>query len=498
MSSKTYRKPDKILLIFPPMIQASFVECMCCVPMGIAGLAGMVREDVDVELLDCLIEGHDSAETVGHELVRYGLPMDEIRRRIEASKPDMVGVTCLFSSQFGDVRSIMRMVKDIDPDIVTVTGGTHPSFLAGRTLETEPAIDFIILGEGEKRFREFVHSMRNDQNLHEVDGLVWREGDTVRSNPKKPDIENLDELPFPARDLLPVEKYFEVSIPMGIYYKSKRNLSIWTSRGCPCKCTFCSSTNHWGKWRARSVENVLDEMQELKDRYGVEELKFEDDNLSLDPSRAKAIFRGMVDRGFNFNWNTPNGIAVWTLDDEMIDLMKASGAFELTLAIESGDQGVLNNIIKKPLDLDKVEDVVKRIHSRGIETTAYLIIGFPGETREQIQRTFDFARKIKIDRIIPFIYQPLPGSELYELCLKEGYLEDTLGFESGNNYFVPTINNPLITQEELVHFQKSNYWRHNLGLAWRKPKVFFTKYARQIKNRPSMLRSAFNHFFRRY
>ncbi len=464
LTSLIWRKPlinrrpiEKVMLIFPPMIDHAYMEKQCEVPMGIASLAAFIRDEYEVKLLDCIVEGYHSVRDRGKMLVEYGLDDASIKERIAAYNPDVVGVTCLFSSQFGAVRRITKMAKEVNPDVVTVTGGTHPSFLSKDCLNTAPELDFIVIGEGELVFKDLLDRLRGGEDYSDIDGLAYRENGHARINEKTRLIEDLDTLPFPARDLLPLDKYWKYAVPMAHTHKSPKNVPIATSRGCPFRCTFCSSCHHWGKFRTRSVESVLAEMDELKYRYGVEELKFEDDNLTADKKRARALFQGMIDRGYNFHWNTPNGIAVWTLDDEIMDLIAASGAYELTLAIETGNQWVMDNIIKKPLKLEKVLPAAEAARKRGLLLRAYLIIGLPGETVEQIKDTFEIVKKAGIYKFAPFLYTPLPGSELYEKCIEMGLIDDDYDFETYNIYYKAPFKRDDISQQELMDWAYVEY-----------------------------------------
>jgi len=470
------RKIERVLLIFPPMIDHAYLEKHCVVPSGIAALAAWVRPDYEVKLLDCIVEGYHQVRNRGQMLVEYGLDDDSVRRQIVEFNPDVVGVSCLFSSQFGAVRRFTKIAKEINPEVVTVTGGTHPSFLSEKCLNSAPDLDFIVIGEGELTFKDLLDSLRDGKDYRDLDGLAFREDGKIRVNEKKRLIENLDDLPLPARDLLPIEKYFKYAVPMAHYHKSRRNISIATSRGCPFRCTFCSSCQHWRGYRTRSVEHVLAEMDVLKNQYGVEELKFEDDNITADKKRARALFQGMIDRGYNFKWNTPNGIAVWTIDDELLDQMKRSGAFELTLAIETGNQWVMDNIIKKPLKLDKVVPAAEAVRRHGMDVYAYVIIGFPGETREQIQDTFDLLKKARIYKFAPFLYTPLPGSGLYYKCLEMGLIDENYDFETFNVYYKAPFDRPGLTQKELMDWAYREYRNASIRFFLREPIHFIRRH----------------------
>jgi magnesium-protoporphyrin IX monomethyl ester (oxidative) cyclase len=475
------------MLVFPPIINTRFTNNNCCLPMGIASLAAYLRDRIEVVALDAMVEGHNQEQSISKHLVRFGLSLPEIQRRIESFKPDILGVSTIFSSQFPIVREIISRAKAADPDLVTVTGGTHPSFLPEACLESSD-VDFIILGEGEKPFSALIDRLQNERPFDDIPGIAFRGRESVIVNRGMDLVEDLDTLPYPARDLFPVEEYFRINLPMQGLSRHRRNISVATSRGCPYRCTFCSSTIHWGhKWRKRSPESVLDELEMLKSKYDLREVKFEDDNLTFDADRAKAIFRGMIERKFNFHWNTPNGVSVWTLDDEMLSLMKQSGCYEITLAIESGDEDVLKNIIKKPLSLDKARDAAERIKAHGIETSGYFIVGFPGETRKQIHNTVRFAKSLDLDRYYLFLYTPLPGTPLAKKAEDEGLILPGFEYENANNYFAPSVRTPDMSPEELLKLERREFWKMNLAFPVKHPVKFIRKYKNSLRDHPEFI-----------
>ena len=190
------------------------------------------------------------------------------------------------------------------------------------------------------------------------------------------------------------------------------------------------------RYRTRSAANVLRELDWLVDKFGIEEIKMQDDNLTVNKKRAAEIFQGrVIERPYRLHWNTPNGIAVWTLDKEMLTLMKNSGCFEITMAIESGNQEVLDTLIRKPLKLDKVREVNRAARELGIWRIAYFLIGFPGETKEQIMDTIKFSRELRLDVSSIFLFNPLPGSELFEECLRAGFITERSFFDKVTGIF---------------------------------------------------------------
>jgi len=468
------------MLIFPPTRMMTLYDKMCCVPMGIAYLGAVLRQNYEVKLLDAVVEGHDQERWLNEHFFEYGLTSEQILKEIEKFQPQVVGITCLFSAQFWVLSGLVKKIKKAFPEIITVTGGTHPSFLPEDSMNRTPGLDFICRGESEESFPQLLRAISDGKGVEEIDGIAWRDNGSIRVNPKTRYIEDLDSIPFPARDLLPIEKYFDINIPFMFFSKSSRNISFNSSRGCPFKCRFCSSQNHWGRRiRFRSVESVLAEMEELKNRYGVEELKFEDDNLLVNPKRAKAIFRGMIERKLNLHWNMPNGALIKALEDEeLLSLMKESGCYEVILAFESGDQYVVDNIIKKPLDLSKGAEITRKVKAHGIDAHAFFILGFPGETKQQLLNTVKYMKELPLDKAYPFMFNPLPGTELYEEAIAKGlFKQEDLYHE---NYGLTGVTTDEFNPEMIRKLCHSTYWYYTFRPLWRDPKKFFTKYVRRI------------------
>jgi magnesium-protoporphyrin IX monomethyl ester (oxidative) cyclase len=470
------RKIERVMLIFPPTRMMSAYEKFAVIPMGIAYLAAVLRKDYQVKLLDASIEGYSQERFINEHFFEYGLPVDQILKEIEKFAPQVVGISCIFSAEFIPIANLTREIKKQFPDIITVTGGTHPSFLPEDSFKRAPGLDLIVLGESEDSFPQALRAIQAGARLDKIDGIAFRDDGNIRVNPKTRFIEDLDLLPFPARDLLPLEKYFKISVPFMFGFANRRNISFISSRGCPYHCRFCSSCKYWGnKIRFRSPENVLAELEELVTRYRVKEIKFEDDNLLANPRRAKAIFRGMIERKLNLKWSMPNGAMVKSLDDdELLGLMKASGCYDVIMAFESGDQQVIDNIIQKPLDLSKGKEIVEKVSAHGIDSRAFFIIGFPGETKQQIMNTVNYEKSLPLDKTYTFIFTPLPGTEMYEEALAKGlFREEDLYY---CNYALTGLTTDEFNPAMLRRIGARIYYYVTFRLLLRHPWKFFSKY----------------------
>lgn len=466
----------KVLLIQPPFTIFKTEVRACHPPLGLAYLTSVLKEDHDVAILDALAEGYDEEAPVDKEFVRYGLSFENIRKRIERFTPDVVGVSCLFSSQSQNVREICRLVKDIDKRIVTVIGGAHPSTLPEEMLDDD-SIDFVIIGEAEETLSSLLECLEAGKDIRacNLDGIGFKYKGSIQIDKRNKYLSNLDDLPFPYWDIFPLKRYFSIGMPHGGSLKNVPFIPIITSRGCPFECVFCSVHNLWGRsYRKRSAENVLKELDYLVSEFSIKEILFEDDNLTFDKKRAKEIFRGILDRSLKISWSMPNGVALQTLDDEMLELMKASGCHSISIGLESGDEFILKNIIKKPIMLKMVKPVVNKAKSLGLEVTAFFVVGLPGETSEQLGNTFRLAENLDVDNVNFFYATPLPGTRLLEICKEKRLLEEALDYSRLKSDY-PVFANEAYSIEEL----KSIVSRERLRLYFlyliRHPKKFLYK-----------------------
>ncbi len=483
---KIKSKIERILLISPHYTFLKNHYKNLVPPLGVAYIAAVLeKERYNVKILDVAAEGFNNEIPVGKNSIKCGLSYNEIKKRIRNFNPHIVGVSCLLSSQFDSSQEICKIAKDINKNIITIIGGEHPSALPEESLKNQH-IDIIIIGEGEYSVLKLINYIESGKDISKLDGIAFKKGEKIIVNPKKRFINNLDEIPFPARHLLPMEKYFKIGLPQGIAYLRTPNTSIITSRGCSANCIFCATTRFWGNnYRARSAENVLTEIEYLINTYGIKELQFIDDNLTLDKERAIEIFRGIKKR-FDISWTTPNGLASWTLDEELLREMKESGCYEATIAIESGDQGVLNKIIGKPGNLGKIKRLIKEMKKLKIMTKAFFVIGLPGETKKQILKTFKFASELNLDSASFFLATPLPGTRLLKICEEKDYLRGKINYNDFDQN-IANIETPEFSAKELERILFRNMLIFNLKLLIRDPITFIKKYHLVLLKNPKMI-----------
>lgn len=420
----------KVLLIQPPLVIHKSEKKICHPPMGLAYLAASIRKNYDVAILDAVVEGIKNEIKINSNNICYGLDCNTIHTKIVDFAPDVVGVSCLFSSQIGSALKVCSTIKKANPSIVTVMGGAHPSSAPEEVLSNQH-VDYVVIGEGEIAFMNLLYYISTGNPEYLGNGLGWKDNDKTAISHQKEIINNLDEIPFPAWDLLPLNKYFSTGLPHGTRLHNKRFVPIITSRGCPFECCFCSIHNIWGRsYRKRSVQNIISEMEWLKEKFNIQVLLFEDDNLALDRKRANALFEKMIEKNLDFFWFTPNGLYVDSLDEKLLWTMKKSGCQGISIAVESGDPYILKYVIRKNINLNRIPQIMKAAIKLDLETSVFFVVGLPEEGKKELKNTFKFGRKLLADYTNFFFATPLPGTELLNRCRENNLITEPLNYQN--------------------------------------------------------------------
>lgn len=393
-------------------------------PINLCYLAAYARQqhpDVEFSLLDSEIRGLSHEETV-----------DEVA----SFSPNLIGIsanTCVFDSVIG----LTGQLKARLPKVQIIIGGPHPSALPERSL-LESRADFVAVGEGELTFAELISQIRRgDDDWSKINGLVYRdEFGNVMRNPPRELIKDLDKLPFPARDLVDNNLYSPAPtkrVSLG------PNTLLTTSRGCPFKCGFCAARTVWTRAvRFRKPDNVVAEIEECVDKYGIRSFNLTDELFTVNKKRVIRICRLICERKLDVKWVC--SARAERLDRETLEAMKEAGCREISFGIESGNQEILKRI-DKSLDLGEAEHVIRLTKKVGITTHASYIMGYLGETEETMRDTIRFAKKLNTDIAAFFIASPLPGTPFYQEALEKGYLRSDA---SWINY------SPLSNQESVL------------------------------------------------
>ncbi|MDR2707813.1 MAG: B12-binding domain-containing radical SAM protein [Nitrososphaerota archaeon] len=437
----------KILLINPPQQFYPGSEPPAgSIPLGLLYLAAVLdKEGYVVELLDAFIT--DFKPQKNGDVVTVGMPFSQIEAEIRKREPDIVGISGPFTSQIGNALKVSELAKKVNPNILTVVGGPHVSTVPEEFLKEAKNVDIIVIGEGEYALLEIVKYFEGKKLLNDILGIAYRQNDKVILNDARPFLENLDELPYPAYHLVDMEYY--LTNKMGYRSFQKRAISMVTSRGCPFNCCFCSVHLHMGKkFRAHSAEYVLNHIKHVIDKYNVKNVLFEDDNLTFDLKRFETICDGLINYNTKIGWDTPNGVRADHLNKPLLEKMKSSGVINVFVGVESGDQEILDKVICKNLNLDSVVEFAKNAKQIGLKTGAFYIIGFPGEKKENMQQTVNFALMLKRKYDVGmhlFTATPTFGTRLHEQCIANDYLETEISWSS----FGSSARHPL--GHSLIH-----------------------------------------------
>jgi len=431
----------RICLISPPY--KSVVKSVVGVsspPLGLAYLASVLRKDNEVRIIDS-------------DILDYG--MEDVRRELKRFNPDIVGITSVTPS-IPQAYEVAKIAKEVRENSIVVMGGPHVTFLPEQTLKECKDVDIIVKGEGEKITKELADAIENKEPLENVRGITFRKEDKIVNNKPMPFIRNIDAIPFPSRDLLPVDKY---------QVNGTRYTTMITSRGCPFGCSFCSSSRLFGGyWRGRSPENVLDEMRIIYEDYETKNIEFMDDTFTLDQKRVEQICDGIIKEGWDITWGASSRVD--TITKKLVEKMKKAGCWVLFLGIESGCQRILDAIGKR-ITIHQVMKAVKIVKDAGIRVLGSFILGFPGDNFKTIKQTINFAKSLNLDWAEFSILTPYPGSPVFNFAVKNNLLLT-------NDWSKYTATNPImkikgVTEKQLkslfqeayisFYLRPKNVWR---------------------------------------
>jgi anaerobic magnesium-protoporphyrin IX monomethyl ester cyclase len=424
----------RLLFIIPPYFNAddylnksrAAVLPAFTIPYGILSLQSYLgatcRSPIELEMLDLNIT---LQELVDNKIAGdyMGVFRREIEKRLREFNPHFVGVSALFNSSSRYIQDIVKSCKDFDPDIITLAGGGLPSAAYKLMLESCPQLDAICKGEGELPLRELLDADDAWQVLRAHRSWITR--DALRSDkiPEHAFIENLDEIPPLNYAGINFDFYNNRSIDKQYAGRPKREMAIHTSRGCPFLCVFCSNPSlHGRKVRTMSIERVVVDVRRMKEEFGMTVLLLEDDHFFNDKDRAKQILRELA--ALDIRVEFPNGVAVYAIDDEVAGLFAQAGVSAVALAVESGSDHVLNNIIRKPLKKKLIRPAVEALRKFNIRSHVFIVIGLPGEQDEHRDETLQMLLDSGFDWVHVYLAMPIFGSRLYDICVDNGYIEN--------------------------------------------------------------------------
>lgn len=421
-------------------------------PLGIMYLSAYLKKYQlvgEIGLLDYVMEAKNISQYKNLEEFILGTAQKK-----EHFTPDILAFSLNLSTQHHYFLEAAKLLKKIWPHAQVVAGGVHATNYTGPLLQSAD-LDWVIRGEGEMPLRKFVENFFSAKNL-EIKG-VYSKYNLPAAGPLERGefIENLDEIPFPDWPLVNMADYTSNITRMPRKYLDqlqKRKLAeIMTSRGCPFRCTFCSShTVHGRKVRFRSIENVIAEIKILYEKYGVTVFLPEDDLFTANKKRTIKLLYAIKNLNIpNLELQFPNGLSVNTTDEEIIDAMIAAGMTIATIAIESGSDYTQKQLMKKNCNLKKARRLVAYCKSKGIRVRSYFMFGLPGEKEEHMKETLDFARSLGSDWNDFFAATPLVGSEMYNKFIEMGAITDNPEMWKTSFFWERSFDTPEVKAQEL-------------------------------------------------
>lgn len=406
------------------------------------------------------------------------LTIEETRERIAEINPEVVLITALSAEYHKAYHTLAKITKEVSPTCNVVMGGVYPTVLPEDVIK-DKNVDYAMIGYAEERLDKLVTYIL-ENNLEEISkfsGLAYCEDGKEIIHAIDTYIGDVKEMVQPDYSLVELEKYLSyqnMNVSNFTASSNKRNTMIITSYGCPNNCIFCATRTISGRKTAfRKPEDVLDEIDYLVKVHHIECITFADDSILTDRKRAEAIFQGIIDRNYNLELRVGT-LAAWHLDEEILKLMKQAGFTRIGIAIESGCDRVLHQIVRKPLKLEIIPPLVKLFRKYDILMTADFIIGFPGETWEEIRETFRFAEDCDIDLCMFHIATVLPKTDLYYVAKEQHLLPDDFSFygdQANFGYCKGNITTDEFTPEELMVLRAYEWDRINFSTPERRKRA---------------------------
>ncbi len=390
----------KILLVTPPYFEKRYISNPWKInlaqgnspPLGLAYIAAVLEKNrYTVKILDSPVLGYD---------------FEKIKRIINKENPDVVGIHTL-TPDFHSVLKIAKIVKDININIKVVLGGSHLSIFPRESLSFN-FIDYGLQGEAEYSFTDLMKYFEGKKNLSSIQGLVYKKNGKIIINSPPAIIKDLNKLPWPARHLLPMDKY-------KVIIMEPLCTTIISARGCPFQCGYCYKDKHTDKYRVRNYVDVVDEIEFLKSKYKIKSLSFYDDCYP-NIEHLENICNEIIRRKIAIKWETPQRVDL--VNPDLLALMKKAGCYRIRYGIEGGSSKILK-IMKKGISIDQIEKAFYWTKNAGIETFAYFMVGYPYETLKDHKKTIDLAKRIKVDWAYFSITVPLPATDLWKIAVEK-------------------------------------------------------------------------------
>jgi len=435
-----------MLFVKPPIWELGEEPCLTTVPYGILSIVTYINKfksmDIQFDILDM--------NTAPWSDYSFDDLCIEFTKYIDKNDFNIIGLSIMYNHMYPYIEILSDLIKDVNNNIVTLVGGACATVYYEKMLVEIPTVDVVCYAEGELPIFDLLHSKNVNECFLSHPSFITKESVINKKIPLPNYIEDLDLIPPINFSLIDLSKYLNKFLSVIRPVESNKDefcLPITTTRGCPYSCVFCTAGTLSGKKvRKASAEKVINDIIEMRDKYGVNTITIEDDQFLYDKKRAKKILSKIAELKIILFSNS--GFTVSLIDDEIVELMKNSGLRMINLPIESGSPHVAYKIIHKPIRLEKVAPLVIKLRKAGIYCSGTIIIGLPGEKPEHRQESIDFVKKSGIDWCYIFCAKALKGSKLYDDCIKNKYIDqDKL---INGSYYSSQINTPDFTSEEIT------------------------------------------------
>ncbi|MBU2633723.1 MAG: B12-binding domain-containing radical SAM protein [Nanoarchaeota archaeon] len=389
---------NKILLVKPPQKTNEIQP-----PLGLGYLASTIKNFTDVQILDCIKENYS---------------INDFKKFISKNKFDIIGFQC-YTVDLNIVKELIKITKTIMPHSITLVGGPHPSLNPLNTLDYL-SVNYGFCGEAEIGFPLLIKNLKkNKKKFSEIPGLIYKEKDKIRINPNKL-VENLDDYEI-GWEFFNIDSY--PLAPHGAFCKQYPTAPLIVTRGCPFQCTYCGAHLISGrKIRYHSVDFIIKQIEFLNKKHGIKEIHIEDDNFTMKKQFVIEFCQKLIKKNLGITFTFPNGIRLDTLDSSIIRLMKKAGLYSVSVGIESGSDRILK-LMRKNLTTSIIKEKIKLLRKEEIEIIGFFIVGYPGETKEDILKTIKFSKSLGLKRATFSAFKPFPGTVIYNELVKKGEIK---------------------------------------------------------------------------
>lgn len=395
-------------------------------PLGIMTIGAWCRQDIpeaNLEIIDVMLELHKIKNATDGETIDFDTFVNNILSNVK-NTPDFIGVSLSSSSGHNPSMKLIKKLKEKWPDTTIIVGGMHATVFAHRVI-TEPGIDYMIRGVGDKVFPQLIQALLNGEDVSNVDGCVRELSEIGKFSSRLEDLDSIPPLPFDLIDMDYLVTHDGTAANVTGYDGGARTGRIMMSRGCPFPCTFCAASHiHGQKVFFKSVDVLIDEIRYLIDTFKVDHICIIDDLFGADKKHFYEFFERIKEEKLNVKILIPAGLSLNLFDKHMIDILIENGMDSIFFPLESGSEYVQKNVIQKRVDLKKAKELIEYTKSRGVYTSVNIVMGTPGETLEMMLESFEFLKNLSVDWINIFLAFPYPGTAMTNTLLSRGDLTE--------------------------------------------------------------------------